>query len=123
MTDTPINTHKCPYYNDDCPKCIGTPTIRDILDKLEKHFLEEHPDPDMHKCQFTSDAEQALNAYILGEVNKLVGDDEKHVDIPEVDNTGKVIKTHLGDTYTHWQLARNQLRQELRNKANERWGK
>lgn len=132
------------------------------LDKLEKHFLEEHPDPDMHKCQFTSDAEaelnaytdksyetgyaegensvnadwvsmlseefdietdgpqsavKALNAYILGEVMELVGEDENKKVVDWDCPCGT--QHHLESDY----YQRNQLRQELRNKANKKWGK
>jgi hypothetical protein len=96
-------------------------TIRDVLLTYGGYCSQQVEASDDDPQFFV--AETAINAYILGEVNKLVGDDEKHVDIPEVGNTGKVIKIHLGDTYTHWQLTRNQLRQELRNKASEKWGK
>jgi hypothetical protein len=82
-------------------------TIRDILDDITFHPSDI--DMDNERRDY---AEQAINAYILGEVEKLLGDDDMLT--PAMDAKG-----HYEDTI----YARNQLRQELRNKANKKWGK
>lgn len=65
-------------------------------------------------------AEQSINAYILGEVEAIIGDDEP-VEMEYIrTNTGEILGPMTDDIVTP-QL--NRLRQELRNKANERWGK
>ena len=76
-----------------------TDTIRDILtaNKLDKIDFAE--------------AEQAITAHILGEVEKLLGDDDMLTPVMNA-------KGHYEDTI----YARNQLRQELRNKANKKFG-
>jgi hypothetical protein len=59
-----------------------------------------------------AEAEQAINAYILGEVMELL-EDESKPDHPD-DNA------YSDDDLDA--LVRNQLRQELRNKANKKFG-
>jgi hypothetical protein len=56
-------------------------------------------------------AEQAINAYILGEVMELLGGDDKvHP------------KLRKWNEDTNKNFIRNQLRQELRNKVNKKFG-
>jgi hypothetical protein len=84
-----------------------TNPIRDILDQYSDGEAYAHQDK---KIGLTlEEAEQALNAYILGEVELLIGDDEKSKARPD-----KLRQS------PPWQ--RNQLRQELRNKANKKFG-
>jgi hypothetical protein len=143
MTDTPINTHKCPYYNDDCPKCIGTPnSIRDILDN---YYQQRTLDLIKQKTSFAkvgeeakpalwyTEAEQAINAYIdrhtskmlaiqrdlerkerLGEVMELIGEDESENLYKRGSNMWLLRAQYMFTT--------NELRQELRNKANKQFG-
>lgn len=87
--------------------------IRDIFTILGKVFNEgrlyELPEAwagDLDKCMSPREAETAINAYILGEVEKLIGDDE----------------VYEGHTI-NWEIEHhNQLRQELRNKAYKKFG-
>jgi hypothetical protein len=91
-------------------------TLRDVLDKI---FTKLTP-VDIDKKGVTyheskpfisqlDQAETAITAYILGEVMELIGDDEKSKARPD-----KLRQS------PPWQ--RNQLRQELRNKANKKFG-
>jgi hypothetical protein len=62
---------------------------------------------------FIDQAETAINAYILGEVMELIGEDENKKVVDWDCPCGT--QHHLESDY----YQRNQLRQELRNKANE----
>jgi hypothetical protein len=86
-----------------------TNAIRDILDKLTDQLLADTQEVlPVGELTYQEEAEQAINAYILGEVMELIGEDE------------------LKGMYTplQWEIAqdRNYLRQELRNKANKKFG-
>ena len=62
---------------------------------------------------FTTQAEQAINAYILGEVMELIGEDD----------TAFKLYGPMAEHQDHEAVeARNNLRVELRNKANEKFG-
>jgi hypothetical protein len=74
--------------------------IRDILEGLTGN-------PDTAPADQIDQAETALNAHILGEVMELIGDDE-----PEI-----VLGEELPSAWN-----KNKLRQELRNKANKKFG-
>lgn len=92
-----------------------TNSIRDIIKKYGMDTDYEHSElytgqdtvewsKVIDRC--TNEAETAINAYILGEVEKLIGDDE----------------VYEGHTI-NWEIEHhNQLRQELRNKANKKFG-
>jgi len=79
-------------------------SIRDILtaNKLDKTTFDQ--------------AEQAINAYILGEVMELLNGDEK---VLGIDNYKDIDDFMLNE---NMKAVRNQLRQELRNKANKKFG-
>jgi hypothetical protein len=87
--------------------------MTDELDEILLHYSSQTFDADYEanddkREQARIEATQAINAYILGEVMELIGEDE------------------LKGMYTplQWEIAqdRNYLRQELRNKAIERFG-
>jgi hypothetical protein len=73
-------------------------------------------------------AKQAINAYILGEVMELIGEDD--VQKPDDDEYDYPYCTTCdmcffdGDKSNGCECtSRNRVRQELRNKANKKWGK
>jgi hypothetical protein len=81
-------------------------TIKDILDGITFHPSDI--DMDNERRDY---AEQAINDYILGEVMELLsGDDKVHP------------KLRKWNEDTNKNFIRNQLRQELRNKANKQFG-
>jgi hypothetical protein len=84
-----------------------TNPIRDIV--LHYEMVRDSNAETGIKNRQLDQAEQAINAYILGEVMELIGDDEKSKARPD-----KLRQS------PPWQ--RNQLRQELRNKANKKFG-
>lgn len=105
-------------------------TIRDILEELRCINCDgsgglQVSEDEVEQCQFCYEirypfidqAETAINAYILGEVMELIGEDENKKVVDWDCPCGT--QHHLESDY----YQRNQLRQELRNKANERWGK
>lgn len=61
-------------------------------------------------------AQELVNAYILGEVMELIGADECFVE-----STNK--PTEQLNKFGSYIKGQNELRQELRNKANKKWGK
>lgn len=74
------------------------------------------------------EAKQAINAYILGEVMELIGEDD--VQKPDDDEYDYPYCTTCdmcffdGDKSNGCECtSRNRVRQELRNKANKKWGK
>lgn len=73
--------------------------IQVILDTIIGHSVCS-PDETEETCTLVK-AETAINAYILGEVMELLGEDEPNRPLLQM---------------------RNELRQELRNKANEKFG-
>lgn len=60
--------------------------------------------------------QELVNAYILGEVMELIGADECFVE-----STNK--PTEQLNKFGSYIKGQNELRQELRNKANKKWGK
>ncbi len=84
------------------------------LDKILNNLVGA---PQHRKAGVIIDAKQAINAYILGEVMELVGEDENKKVVDWDCPCGT--QHHLESDY----YQRNQLRQELRNKANKKWGK
>lgn len=106
--------------------------IRDILDKLWKDAwgkLGAYNFDGTGEDTLTKDqAEQAINAYILGEVMELIGEDD--VQKPDDDEYDYPYCTTCdmcffdGDKSNGCECtSRNRVRQELRNKANKKWGK
>lgn len=99
-------------------------TIRDILD-------EEEPFGGIvinHYGIYNKADQKALNAYILGEVMELLGEDD--VQKPDDDEYDYPYCTTCdmcffdGDKSNGCECtSRNRVRQELRNKANKKWGK
>lgn len=99
-----------------------------LLGKVSVEFMS-HPDgkrivmPAKELYNFQQEAKQALlqwhrdkaRSYVL----EVIGDNEVYIDIPEVDNTGKVTKVHRGESYTPYMLARNTLRAEQRVKLDQ----
>ncbi len=119
------------------------------LDKILNNLVGA---PQHRKAGVIIDAKQAINAYILGEVMELVGYDTQtmhddngisdfanmDIDIAITDlinwvNNGGKIDIHEKNRLKNRIIERvhgsrqehgaNQLRQELRNKANKKWGK
>ena len=102
-------------------------TIRDILEELRCINCDgsgglQVSEDEVEQCQFCYEmrypfidqAETAINAYILGEVMELIGEDD----------TAFKLYGPMAEHQDHEAVeARNNLRVELRNKANERWGK
>jgi hypothetical protein len=96
-------------------------TIKDILDGITFHPSDI--DMDNERRDY---AEQAINDYILGEIMELIGDSEPVI------HTVATLRDINGDTIELWKnqpnmsddeiYTRNQLRQELRNKANKQFG-
>ena len=84
-----------------------TPTIRDILEITTCEDCSS---------EVLRDTEQAINAYILGEVMELIGTDEEPLDLDHYDTR------HNFMFLENLKSVRNQLRQELRNKANKKFG-
>jgi hypothetical protein len=64
---------------------------------------------------YTKEAKQAIKELFL----ELVGEDEVFVDIPVLDNTGKVKEIIKGDSFTPYMVMRNNLRNELRERIKE----
>jgi len=100
-----------------------TNSIRDILDKLWKDAwgkLGAYNFDGTGEDTLTKDqAETALNAYILGEVMAIIGDDLT-TDMfgswtPREDGTMILLSDEV--------IITNNLKTELRNKANKKWGK
>jgi hypothetical protein len=92
-------------------------TIRDILrlvDDYAQGFDVGAPEPTIE------DIESAITAYILGEVEKLIGADE---DIDKIDD---IEDWEYYDLYTtnanDFVKGYNKSKQELRNKANKKFG-
>jgi hypothetical protein len=71
---------------------------------------------------FTTQAEQAINAYILGEVMELIGADVNQLWVEDDSFCMKCDFELVDGTRNCKCVSHNLLRQELRNKANERWG-
>jgi len=99
-------------------------TIRDILEPLASGWRGWTIDQldgtsfikgEMETIEETiAEAEQAINAYILGEVMELIGEDD----------TAFKLYGSMAEHQDHEAVeARNNLRVELRNKANKKWGK
>jgi hypothetical protein len=86
-------------------------TIRDILIKVNDSIRYTKADQEL-----VDEAEQAINAYILGEVMELIGEDDTEVRGTTQNSTNPKYWTKRTKT-------KNELRQELRNKANKQWGK
>lgn len=105
--------------------------IKDILDKLWNdawgklgaYSFDGTGEDTLTKSQ----AEQAINAYILGEVMELIGEDD--VQKPDDDEYDYPYCTTCdmcffdGDKSNGCECtSRNRVRQELRNKANKKFG-
>lgn len=90
-------------------------TIRDILDDITFHPSDIAMDNERRDY-----AEQAINAYILGEVEKLIGADE------DIDRIDDIKDWKYYDLYTtnanDFVKGYNKSKQELRNKANKKFG-
>jgi hypothetical protein len=69
-----------------------------------------------------AEAEQAINAYILGEVMELIGADVNQLWVEDDSFCMKCDFELVDGTRNCKCVSHNLLRQELRNKANERWG-
>ena len=110
--------------------------IRDILNEFRQSSIIIHAkgsvlgvDEDVRAfASSIADAETALNAYILGEVMELIGEDD--VQKPDDDEYDYPYCTTCdmcffdGDKSNGCECtSRNRVRQELRNKANKKWGK
>ena len=89
-------------------------TVDDILSncfyKLDKHIMDEHPDPDLTEpCKYGDDlrdeAKQSLKALVTEMVNEIIGDDDDSVRNPS---------TGARDIHNVW---RNNFRAEIRNRA------
>jgi len=84
----------------------GTSFIGDELKEIDRTVIE---------------AEQAINAYILGEVMELLKDDGLY------EPKARAIKYPIPESAKYLQVPvvgiESFVYQELRNKANERWGK
>ena len=93
--------------------CISP--IRDILEPLHNHGVINYCS-DETKCYSINEAEQAINAYILGEILELIGEDENKKVVDWDCPCGT--QHHLESDY----YQRNQLRQELRNKGIKKFG-
>lgn len=92
------------------------------IEELLKTFYYHDPD-ELGEDAFNNlgddeiaEAKQAINAYILGEVMELIGADECFVE-----STNK--PTEQLNKFGSYIKGQNELRQELRNKANKKWGK
>ncbi len=97
-------------------------TIRDILIKVNDSIRYTKADQEL-----VDEAEQAINAYILGEVMELIGEDD--VQKPDDDEYDYPYCTTCdmcffdGDKSNGCECtSRNRVRQELRNKANKKFG-
>jgi len=110
-----------------------TPTIRDELDNiLHRAGLAEGfyriSTADKSTVNVLSDTDtydetkQAINAYILGEVMAIIGDNQNELAVPHK-AVGEFGENKIMGMPDRRAIARNELRQELRNKANKRWGK
>ncbi len=82
--------------------------MKDELDEIVLEIMRwQRDDNGLPRFEhYREKGKQAINAYILGEVELLLGDDEP--------------KPEWGAL---WVEIRNRFRQELRNKANKKWGK
>ena len=132
MTDTPKDeTMACSDCNTNahtfltCPERYPKPTnsIRYILEPLARGWrgwtIDQLDGTSFIKCEMDAiektiaEAETALNAYILGEVMELIAEDV-------------VVEQFMGlnglEDY-EYQVGQKDLQAELRNKANDRWGK
>jgi hypothetical protein len=90
--------------------------VRDILEQYGEQVHSFAPDyyPNIKKPILSLDqAESAINAYILGELMELLS----------VNDDPKTEPWTLHDYGFMSANARNNLRQELHNKANKKWGK
>jgi hypothetical protein len=121
------------YMSNDEHKCvegcgkdshIASPnSIRDILNELyhDRPLFSSDDVNEMLDWQerVVDQAEQALNTYILGEMMAIIGDD---------------LPTDMFGSWTHREdgtmillsdevIVANNLKAELRNKANKKWGK
>ena len=113
MTDTLIEKDN---YPEAIMKRVDTPTIRDILDNLLKD-LGFYKDAMVKSEQQAYDqAETALNAYILGEVMELTKD------VPIDQPFDEEMDTITLNAHQIFRKAVNWQNQELRNKANKKFG-
>ena len=78
-------------------------TIRDIINNIRGD------DYGPMNYENYEEAEQAIKAYVLGAVMELIGADDE--------------KMPISDASMSYQNGQNDLRQELRDKANKKWGK
>jgi hypothetical protein len=109
-------------------------TIRDILEELRCINCDgsgglQVSEDEVEQCQFCYEirypfidqAETAINAYILGEVMELLKDDGLY------EPKARAIKYPIPESAKYLQVPvvgiESFVYQELRNKANERWGK
>jgi len=90
----------------------GTMSIDEILDTLVHNAILYGRGQEAHLDDIQIDTKQDINAYILGEVMAIIGDDFEF-ERPKDD--------YLPNFYIHAK-AKNEVRQELRYKANEKFG-
>jgi uncharacterized protein with HEPN domain len=87
--------------------------IRDILEQLQyAHNYADDKEP--YLTNQIDEAEQALNAYILGEVMELIGEDERSHTL-DVNGSPSAVPDY-------WEFVKNSVRKELRNKAIKKFG-
>ena len=89
--------------------------MTDGLDKIFDDNGQVIGNGDYYQTEVLADIKLALNAYILGEVMAILGMDDAEVRGTTQDPTNPKY-------WTKRTKIRNDLRQELRNKANKRFG-